>query len=619
LSLSKTFTIRLITCCFIKIALSTSLSAQRPDTSISRISVDIYYWGNADHHTETLTSIGQTERLSDILNKKTVLFVKNYGPGLAIAAFRGTAAQHTALFWEGMPVNSSSLGTLDLNLLGSNSFDKLQIDYGSAGLTQASGTFGGVLNLSSNKKIDQSHLVGIQVGSFGQRAIFYDGVDSLKPNLKMRTRVNLSQADNDYTFVNTFNANKKERLKNAEQQMINLLQSAVWNGDSINQFSINFWLQHSSRLLPPTMTSAVSGESQIDNAIRVVANWNQDARNIHSKAITLGYAYEELIYADSISKLYSPTYTQRFWQTYTQHFTKFRNRSLKLTIQNKYDIARNPNLKNQLVSQYRPAASTEMQIFASKRFASHGLIRLECPDLKHALPAGTLGATYLFGANNNIVSSVNVGYNSNYPSLNDLYWSPGGNENLKPESGPNSEFNLHYKPYKQKFTYFQASAFSQRIYNYIQWQPGQAAYWSPTNIDQVYARGFNASANTTKQVFAKEFNFMFKYSYTRSTKSTDKQQLIYIPRHQFALSLTAHLYKNIQLSCNNQFTGERRTPDDLLPMFNIVNVELNGTIPAKTEIKYSLAVNNIANAKYQVIAFRPMPSRWYGLNFSIKI
>ncbi|MCE2776591.1 MAG: Plug domain-containing protein [Algoriphagus sp.] len=50
-----------------------------------------------------------TRSLGDLLQETSPIFVRQYGSGmLASPSFRGTSPGHTALFWNGVPINSIS-------------------------------------------------------------------------------------------------------------------------------------------------------------------------------------------------------------------------------------------------------------------------------------------------------------------------------------------------------------------------------------------------------------------------------------------------------------------------------------------------------------------------------
>ena len=59
----------------------------------------------------------QTSDLGRLLSYRTPIFLKFYSiSGLASPSFRGTSAGHTQVFWEGIPLNSPTLGQVDFSL-----------------------------------------------------------------------------------------------------------------------------------------------------------------------------------------------------------------------------------------------------------------------------------------------------------------------------------------------------------------------------------------------------------------------------------------------------------------------------------------------------------------------
>src|SRR5690606_11557352 len=98
--------------------------------------------------------------LGDILQSNTGIFIKSYGQGgLATASFRGTAASHTKVLWNDMPLNSSMNGLIDFSLLPIAFYDGIEIDYGGASLEQNSGSLGGSINLKNG--VDFTNRVNI--------------------------------------------------------------------------------------------------------------------------------------------------------------------------------------------------------------------------------------------------------------------------------------------------------------------------------------------------------------------------------------------------------------------------------------------------------------------------
>ena len=55
-----------------------------------------------------------------------------------------------------------------------------------------------------------------------------------------------------------------------------------------------------------------------------------------------------------------------------------------------------------------------------------------------------------------------------FPTINDLYWNPGGNRNLNPENGYSADFGLLWtKNYPNTKLYFEPTIYSRWIEDWI--------------------------------------------------------------------------------------------------------------------------------------------------------
>src|SRR5690606_34422940 len=64
--------------------------------------------------------------LGDLLQQNSGLYLRQYGEGMvASVTIRGTSAGHTAVFWNGLPVNSPSLGQSDFSLIPNEAVDEV--------------------------------------------------------------------------------------------------------------------------------------------------------------------------------------------------------------------------------------------------------------------------------------------------------------------------------------------------------------------------------------------------------------------------------------------------------------------------------------------------------------
>jgi hypothetical protein len=108
--------------------------------------------------------------LGDLLQETSPIFVRQYGAGMvASPSFRGTSPGHTALFWNGVPINSISLGQSDLSILPVQATDRVEVQFGSAGALFGNEAIGGSVHLSTapTKKEGLQGAFSQTVGSFG--------------------------------------------------------------------------------------------------------------------------------------------------------------------------------------------------------------------------------------------------------------------------------------------------------------------------------------------------------------------------------------------------------------------------------------------------------------------
>jgi outer membrane cobalamin receptor len=90
------------------------------------------------------------------------------------------------------------------------------------------------------------------------------------------------------------------------------------------------------------------------------------------------------------------------------------------------------------------------------------------------------------------------------PTLNDLYWSPGGNAKLNPERGENWQSSISYEQEWNSFSAkFSATGFLAHIDNEIIWQPYIGTEWTPVNVGEVESKGIEIRADGNIRVNSK--------------------------------------------------------------------------------------------------------------------
>ena len=71
--------------------------------------------------------------LADVLAENSLLYIKSLGQGAqATSSFRGTSSSHTQVLWNGININSATLGNFDFSLIPGFFVDELNIYSGVA-------------------------------------------------------------------------------------------------------------------------------------------------------------------------------------------------------------------------------------------------------------------------------------------------------------------------------------------------------------------------------------------------------------------------------------------------------------------------------------------------------
>jgi iron complex outermembrane receptor protein len=226
---------------------------------------------------------------------------------------------------------------------------------------------------------------------------------------------------------------------------------------------------------------------------------------------------------------------------------------------------------------------------------------------------------------------INFTRNSKIPSLNDLYWSPGGNPDLKNEYSYSEEVSWQMKGNISGSVDWdtELTLFSNDIKDMIQWGPTQFSYWSPSNIARVKTSGLETGINLF--IKANKFTVKFNGHYTLtsahairlgSIDSVSGKQLIYVPQNMFNAGIRLN-FRNLYSSWITSFTGRRYiTPDNMqyMPAYIINNFVAGVVIKSgRNCLDLNFKIDNIFGVNYQAISYYPMPGRAYVFSISYQL
>ncbi|MFD2036985.1 TonB-dependent receptor [Belliella marina] len=565
------------------------------------------------------------QALAELLQQRTGLFLRQYGPGmLASLTMRGTSAGHNAVFWNGLPINSPSLGQADFSILPVGGFDEATVHYGSSGALYGSDAIGGAIHLNNKNNFNKGHQTKIlsTLGSFGRWNQQVEYAYSNK-NFSTRSRVYRNFSKNNFKFNNLARAGSpEERQKNAEIEQIGAMQDLAWNLSEHQQLSTSIWWNHTDRQIQPVMGSN-DRDHQIDRNFRAVVDYNRFSSTTVWN-IKTGVILDELNFNGGSNK------TSQYLLSTDVDW------NISSKVKSKSGVRFNHVRGN--LSSYE-ATDNRIELYQSVNYIPQSDLAFSF-NLRQLIYDGDLapftpsiGSEWTFFKNdkNNLSTHASVSRSFKIPTLNDRFWVPGGNPDIESEESISAELG-----FKQEYTSNgfrlsnQINLYSMWVDNWIVWLP-RGGFWSPENIREVRNQGLEYFATVTKSFdqFQVEFNGSYNYTLATILKTISENdrskgnQLPYTPKHKAQGNLRL-AYKTNSAFINSHWIGERYVNTDnissVLP-YGILDVGFSKKLEFIPKIKAAIGfqVNNITNNDYQVLRLRAMPGRNYLININLTL
>ncbi len=559
--------------------------------------------------------------IADLLNRESGLFIKSYGAGaLATVSLRGSAAAHTAVYWNGFNLQSPMHGVTDLSLIPSFLIDDVKVQYGGNGALGGSGALGGAIHLRQNTIFNTGLSVEAlsTAGSFNHYkegvAINYGGL-----NFTNQTRYYHEQSKNDFSYkrIYDFDPIEVNQTHAANSQNGFSQDNNFQIGD--HQIGIHAFYISSFKEIPPLMNATISKAEQEDRNAHISANWKLD-KKLYTFNLNAGYLTEQLNYNDSVTSIYTKSNAASIIAEATILFHVFRTHELTLSLNTNQSKARADGYTQYKYRNLLTTSASYLLKFKQRMIVLLGLSK-ELADGKQLPLLPSAGVKYLFG--NYFSARANAASVYRLPTLNDLYWQPGGNANLQSEKGFVSDIAVLFTATKNHSTLqLEGGAFNNHINNWIVWLPDANQTWTPDNINKVWSRGLEATAQIDYQWNKINFRCKANYEYVLSTNEEVRddaiaslyKQLIYTPIVQTKI-LSAISYRSFELHYNYSYTGYRYTTADneqLIEPYSIGELGLLKSFSFKhISFDWNFTIKNIWNEQYQVIAFYAMPGRNY--------
>lgn len=563
--------------------------------------------------------------LNDLLREATPLFIKEYSPGMAAtSSFRGTSAGHTQVAWNGININDPMLGQTDFSLIPAAMIDNVMVSFGGASMDLGSGAIGGIINLETepdwNSRLSLEASPG--TGSFGRHQAIAR-VSAGTDRFQSITKAFLSEASNDFKYTD-YNASVPVVKKREHNYALSRsLMQELYFRKGADVLSARIWYQDASRNLPGSTLWGYSSEKQSDKYLRSLLSY--DALREKKEFFTsVAWMHSDMNYRSSYDTTENLVNTLVFRSGFNLYLKG--STQLKIVLNNELNKAHSDSYNGDILHN-NASLTVSAEKKKGKWLGAALLIRETLNDRVFLIPDFSAGLEIRTIPGQEHYVKMNVSRNSRIPSLNDRFWVPGGNPDLKNEYATSVEagYRMEYKKGSSLSACTELNYFNNYIRNMIQWLPDESYIWRAYNAGKVNTSGIELSLGGKYHLHRFNADINASYSFTKareiSTSANNEKQMPYVPGHQARTSLTLG-YGNIYTSFSTSYTGmiyedaanEKRMKDYTLTSVT-GGLRFN---PGKTSADLKLRIDNLFNLSYESIRYYPQPGRSYFLSLLLK-
>lgn len=602
--------------------------------------------------------------MADVLTFNSSIFVKSYGRAtLSTVSFRGTSPSHTQVSWNGMRINNPMLGMTDFSMIPSYFIDDASLLHGTSSVNETGGGLGGSVKLSTQPA---------NAEGFGMQ--YVQGIGSFKTSdeflrltygdnhWQSSTRLVYSSSPNEFSYRNHDKKENiydedmtiigqyypKERNRSGSFKDLHALQEIYYNTRKGDRFGLNAWYINSNRELP-MLTTDYGNESDFENrqreeTFRGVLSWDHLREN-WKVAAKGGYVYTQMKYdykrdagngvltpmtrsRSKVNTFYGQSeaeyYIGKEWLftanvSAHQHFVESRDKNIIRQDGNQAIVGYSKGrveLSGAGSAKWQPNDRIGMSVVLREEMYGDSWTPL--------IPAFFIDG--IVSKRGNIMLKASTSRNFRFPTLNDLYFLPGGNPDLRRESGWTYDIGASFAVGKEDVYSLTGSVnwFDSHVKDWILWLPTTKGFFSPRNVKDVHAYGLEWKGDF-KVILGKDCSLSLDgtLSWTPSINEGEPmspadqsvgKQLPYVPEWSSSISgrllwkRWSLLYKWCYYSKRHTMSSNDISLTGRLPEYYMSNVTIERGVSLKwADLSLKGAINNLFNEEYLSVLARPMP------------
>jgi vitamin B12 transporter len=542
--------------------------------------------------------------------------------GMQFVSAQGLNPQHLQLLWNGIPINSGMLGMNDLSLFSVGY--KQEVSYSGMRQDLATGAIAGVVDVRSELLTEEGLRFGIRqsVGSFGQSSTTLSHHGGRQQHA-WSSNLLMERAANNFSYTDyTVLPNIERQQEHGNFKRFNWSPRWQWKVKNGGVLQVVTEHVYNFRHIPPTLVSPMFRATQEDKATRNLIRYQQQGEKLRHE-FSGAYLYNYWYYKDIVLQREDENIEhlgffryQGDWRA-AEHWQLFYGADVKLTsvsTPNYQDNQQEWGFDAHAGVHWRPADYMKLTLLS--KLSNRSMLPLYAPvSFEWSVWPGKKRKLKLW---------MRAGTDARFPTLNDRFWQPGGNPELKAERsiGGATGFSVPVLQDNRITWRLKSEAFLTYINDMILWQPTNKFYWVPQNIGNVRAYGL-----LLEQQFAfehREHLLQINQSYGLNKSGSIKpivpndktvgMQLPYFPVHSLKANID-YSWKGLGVGTDVQVYSRRfvtRDQGQQLDAYGLVNIHLSYRKPIHSwSFEGRFSVNNILDQYYEEIVYRPMPIRNY--------
>lgn len=527
------------------------------------------------------------------------LWVKDYGgaAGLKTVGSPTGYGSHILVMLESVPVNSPQNGGVDFSSFPAELFRQGEFYWGHGSSLYGSNAVGGTLNLMIDR--GSSSYLRIKRGSFGEKGV--SGKVAIKSR-SVRGMVYGSRYENlgDFRTNNDF-------VQSSYGGQLAVRLGPMWSASYFSlrgeadrgiSGSIHYPSPRAGKTnkdwihLASLRGASFLGRTVVDLGVTssrehyMNPDWSVDARhNVSTQHVRATHRFPQL-------KLFQPTLILELAHNHVDSDNTGDHRKTLAAAGLLTEVRPGPNL------QFWPSVRTESD------WNEGSLVTTFSLALSWQIDSGLFKSML-----------ANIGTSYRNPTLNDLYWYPGGNPDLKPERGTSADLGLELLPFASELFQFGVRGYHFYTESLIQWVPDETGFYRPRNLGRTQSDGVSLTAQMVPKNLP--FHLTFTTEQNRSqvlSEGEDRgKRLIYVPAVSHWMEVM-YGTRFVDLNFNYRFLGRRRDSyygNSVLPSYDRVDLSLTFHMPEILGVWPSVdfGVRNLQDRKQESVYGYPEPGR----------